>query len=83
MIDKNTAAYLYSFGIEYIPQEVLSIIKDKSITHNMFRIQPYDFVMCEFYYIAFIEYMIAGKTLLDYVNLFSPSVCKKNGKIID
>ena len=27
-----------SFGIQYIPQEVLHKIKDKSITYNMFRI---------------------------------------------
>ena len=34
--------------------------------------------MCGFYCIAFIEYMLAGKTLLDYTNLFSPNDYKKN-----
>ena len=29
--------------------------------------------MCEFYYIAFIQYMLGGKTLFDYNNLFSPN----------
>ena len=38
--------------------------------------------MCGFYCIAFIEYMLAGKTLLDYTNLFSPNDYKKNDKII-
>ena len=38
--------------------------------------------MCGFYCIAFIEYMLAGKTLLDYTNLFSLINYKKNGKII-
>ena len=38
-IDRNTLAYFDSFGIEYIPQEVLSKHKDKSTTYNMFRIQ--------------------------------------------
>ena len=38
--------------------------------------------MCAFYCIAFIEYIIAGKTLLDYTNLFSPNDYKKNDKII-
>ena len=33
LFDRNTAAYFDSFGIEYIPQEVLKKIKDKSITH--------------------------------------------------
>ena len=39
-------------------------------------------IMCEFYYIALIEYMLARKTLLDYSNLFSPNDYKKNGEII-
>ena len=39
-IDRNTAAYFDSFRIEYIPQEELNKIKDKSITHSRFRIQP-------------------------------------------
>ena len=38
--------------------------------------------MYGFYYIAFIEYMLAGKTLLDYNNLISPNYYKNNDKII-
>ena len=37
--------------------------------------------MCGFYCIAFIEYMPSGKNLLDYNNLISPNVYKKNDKI--
>ena len=70
--------YFHYFGIEYIPQDVLNKIKDKSITHNIFRIQDNESIMCGFYCIAFIEYMLAGKTLLDYTNLFSPNDYKKN-----
>ena len=68
-IDRNTSVYFDSFGIEYIPQEVLNKIKDKSITHNIFRIQGNEFIMCGFYCIVFIEYMLAGKILLDYTLL--------------
>ena len=74
--------YFDSFRIEYIPKEVLNKIKDKSITHNIFRIQDDDSTMCGFCCIAFIEYMDAGKTLLDYTNLHSPNDYKKNEKII-
>ena len=81
-IDRNTAVYFDSFGIEYIPQEVLNKIKDKSITHNIFRIQDNESIMCGFYCIAFVEYMLAGEILLDYTNLFSPNDYKKNDKII-
>ena len=35
-----------------------------------------------FYCIAFIAYMLGGKNLLDYTNLFSPNDYKKNDKII-
>ena len=66
--------------MEYIPQEVLSKIRDKSITHNIFRIQDNDSIMCGFYCIAFIEYMFVGKTLSDYTNLFSAN--DYNDKII-
>ena len=38
--------------------------------------------MCGFYCIAFIEYMLAGKTLLDYTKLFSPNDYKKNDMMI-
>ena len=44
--------------------------------------QDNEFIMCGFYCIAFTEYMLAGKTLLDYTNLFFPNDCKKNDKII-
>ena len=72
--------YFDPFDIEYIPQEVLSKIKDKSITHNIFRIQDDDSIMCRFYLITFIEYMLAGKTWLEYINLFSPNDYKKTGR---
>ena len=38
-------------------------------------------MICGFYFIAFIEYMLAGKTLLDYINSSFSSDYKKNGKI--
>ena len=78
-----TAVYFGYFMIEYIPQEVLNKIKDKSITHNIFRIQDDKSIMCGFGCIVFMEYMLAGKTLLDYTNLFSPNDYKKNDKIIN
>ena len=81
-IHKNVAIYFDSFAIEYIPLEVLHKIKDKSITQNIFRIQDNKSIMCRFFCIAFIEYMVARKTLLDYTNLISPNDYKKNDKMI-
>ena len=39
--------------------------------------------MREFYWITSIEYMLAGKTLLDYTNLLSPNGYKKNEKTVN
>ena len=80
-LDRNTAVYFDPFGIEYIPQKVLNKTRDKSITHNIFRMQDNDSIMCGFYCITFIEYMHAGKTLLDYTILLSPNDYKKNDKM--
>ena len=56
--------YFDSLGNENIPQEVsiLSKIKDKSTTHNIFRMHDDDSIMCVFYCFAFIEYMPMGRT---------------------
>ena len=34
--------------------------------------------MCRYFCIEFINYMLKGKTLLDYSNIFSPNDFKKN-----
>ena len=39
-------------------------------------------MMCGFYCIAFVEYVLTEKTLLDYTNLFSANYYKSNNKII-
>ena len=72
--------YFDSFGIEHIPKEINKFIND--IKSNIFRIQAYDSIMCGYFCIEFINYMLKGKTLLDYTNLFSPNDFKKNDQII-
>ena len=49
---------------------------------NTFRIQANNSIMCGYYCIGFIDYMLAGKTLIDYARLFSPYDFEKNGNII-
>ena len=38
--------------------------------------------MCGYFCIESIKYMLKGKTLLDYTNLFSPNDFKKNDQTI-
>ena len=75
--------YFDSFGIEHIPKEINKFIgSNKKIKANIFRIQAYDSIMCGYFCIEFINYMLKGKTLLDYTNLFSPNDFKKNDRVI-
>ena len=38
--------------------------------------------MCGYFWIGFIDFMLKGKSLLDYTSLFSPNDYEKNDKII-
>ena len=49
---------------------------------NIFRIQAHDSIMCGYFCIRFIDFMLTGKKLTDYTNLFSPYNFKKNDNII-
>ena len=52
-------------------------VRDKSIIYDIFRIQDNDSIMCGFYCIAFIEYILSGGTMLNYTNLFALNDYKK------
>ena len=81
-VQNNNVTYFDSFGVEHIPKEVKAFIKNKNITTNIFRIQAYDSIMCRYFCIGFINFMLAGKKLTDYTNLFSPYDFKKNDNIM-
>ena len=78
----NKVIYFDSFGIEHIPKEINKFIND-NIESNIFRIQAYDSIMCGYFCIEFINYMLKGKTLLDYTNLFYPNDFKRMNNIIE
>ena len=62
-------------------KKLKNLLKIKTIT-NSFRIQAYDSIMCGYFCMGFINFMLAGKKLSDYTNLFSPHDFKKNDSII-
>ena len=74
----NNVAYFDSFSIVHIPKEIKAFIdRSLSVTTNIFRIQAYDSIMCGYFCIGFIDFMLAGKTLTDFTNLFSPNNFEK------
>ena len=81
-LDDNDITYFDSFGVEHIPKEIKTFINSKNIKTNIFRIQAYNSIMCGYFCIGFIDFMLAGKTLTEYTNLFSPNNFKKSDDII-
>ena len=81
-VNDNEIKYFYSFGVEHIPKEIKKIIANKNIIANVYRIQANDWIMCRYFCIGFIDFMLKGKSLLDYTNLFSPDEYEKNNKMI-
>ena len=67
---------------EHVAKVILKIVGNKNIIANTHRIQAYDSIICEYFCIRFIHFMLKGKSLLDYTNLFSPIDYDKNDKMI-
>ena len=74
--NRNEIIYFDSFGVEHVPEEIKELIGNKNIKANIFRIQAKDSVMCGYFCIWFIYFMLAGKKLTDY--FFSPHDFKQN-----
>ena len=62
-IQNNNVTYFDSFGVEYIPKEIKTFINNKNIKTNIFRTQASDSIMCGYFCISFIDFMLVGKTL--------------------
>ena len=75
--NNNNVIYFDSFGVEYIPKEIRAFNNNinnnnnnNNIITNIFRIQAYDSIMCGYFCIGWIDFMLAEKTLTEYTNLF-------------
>ena len=82
--NNNNVIYFDSFCVEDIPKEIKAFNNNnnnnnnKNITTNIFRIQAYDSIICGYFCIGFIDFMLAGKNLTEY----APNNFKKNDDII-
>ena len=81
-VQNNDVTYFNSFGIEHIIKEIKAFTGNKDIKTNNFRIQAYDLIMCGYFGIEFIDFIVAGKTLTDFSNILSPNNFKRNNDII-
>ena len=73
----NNVTYFDRFGVERIPKEIKKFIDKSTIIINIFRIQAHNSVMCGYFCIGFINFMLDSKSLTTFTNLFSPNNFKK------
>ena len=81
-LQNNDVTYFDSFRVEHVPKEIKTFIGNKNIKTNIFRMQAYDSTMCGYFCIGFIDFMVVGKNLTDFTNLFSPNNSEKKYDII-
>ena len=72
-VDAENVTYFDSFEVEHIPKEVKKFIGNKNIITNIYRIHAYNSIMCRYFCTGFIYFILKGKSLLEYKNLFSPN----------
>ena len=80
--NRTEIVYFDSFGVEHVLEEIKEFIGNKNIKANIFRVQANDSVMCGYFCIGFIDFMLSGKKLTDFTSMFSPYDFKKNDKTI-
>ena len=77
-VNSSSVTYLDSVGVKHIPKEIKKVISNKNITIIQYNYS----IMHEYFCIVFIDFMLKGKSLLGYTNLFLSNKYEKNGKII-
>ena len=66
--NRSEIVYFDSVHVEHVP--------------NIFLVQGNNSVMCGYFDIGFIDFMLAGKKLTDFTSLLSPYDFKKNDDVI-
>ena len=67
-VKNNEVIYFDSFGIQHVPKEIKKFIGHKNTKTNIFRKQADNSVMCGYFCIGFISFMLVGKSLIKFVS---------------
>ena len=59
--NKSEIVYFDSFGAEHVHEEIKEFFGNKNIKANILRIQANNSVMCGYFSIGFIDFMLAGR----------------------
>ena len=78
----NDLTYFDSFEVEHIPKQIRTFIENKKHKNKYIRIQAPGSIKCGYFCIGFIDFMLAGKILTNFTNLFSPNNFKRNDDLM-
>ena len=79
-VNDNNVTCFDSFGVEHIPKEIRKFIGNKNVLTNIYRVQACDSMMCGYFCIGFMDFMLKGKSLVEYTILFFSNEYEKNDK---
>ena len=68
--------------LNIIPEEIKEFIGIRNIKSNIFRVPANNSIMCGYFCIGVIDFMLAGKTLVNFTSMFSLYDFEKNDSII-
>ena len=68
--------------LNIIPDEIKEFIGIRNIKSNIFRVPANNSIMFGYFCIGFIDFMLAGKTLVNFTSMFSLHDFEKNDSII-
>ena len=57
-VNGENVTYFDGFGVEHITKKLRKFIGNKNVKTNVYRIQAYDSIMCGYFCIVFIDFMI-------------------------
>ena len=80
--NRSETVYFDSFGVEHVPEEIKEFIGNTNIKANIFRVQANNSIIRGYFCIGFIDFMLAGKKLTDFISLLFPYDFEKNDSII-
>ena len=76
-LNNNDLFILIVLVLKTFLKRLSALLVYKNMQTNVFRIQAHHSAMCGYFCIAFIDYILVGKTLFDYTGLLSLHDLKK------
>ena len=71
-VNAENVTYFDSFSVENIPKEIRKFIENKNIITNNYRIKAYNSIMCGYFCIGFIDFMLKGKSFYLSIQIHFP-----------